>query len=149
MSIHAMSIAVVMCVSGAAVSPQTDQQALLVATVQAIWQVESSGQLHPEPGDGGRAVGPLQIWRIRVDDVNRICQLWGLPGYAYEDREDLGKSVEMFTISSLFYEPNGGPEERSRSWNGGPGWRSKRAKTDGYWQRVRRHLGGRKSRERR
>lgn len=131
------SIAILLCACNLTVS---DARNPLVDTVYAIWMTESSGQLHPEPGDGGKAVGPLQIWKIRVDDVNRICRLWGLPGYSHEDRHDLVKSVEMFMISSLYYEPNGGPEERARSWNGGPNWRSKRGQTDGYWRRVRRHL---------
>ena len=30
----------------------------------ALWQVEASGQLNPRDGDGGRAIGPYQIWRI-------------------------------------------------------------------------------------
>ena len=30
----------------------------------ALWQAEASGQLHPDDGDSGRAIGAYQIWHI-------------------------------------------------------------------------------------
>lgn len=46
-------------------------------------------------GDGGKAIGPLQIWKIMVRQVNNIV---GYNRYTYEDRHCLKKSKEMCTI---------------------------------------------------
>jgi len=65
-------------------------------TLDAVWAVESGRQLNPKDGDDGKAVGPLQIWKIRVDDCNRIV---GYQRWTYEDRRDWIKSAEMFQVS--------------------------------------------------
>lgn len=104
----------------------------------AVWMVESGGRIDPPAGDGGKAVGPLQIWECRVDDVNRICRLGGWPGgYTYEDRRDVRRSMEMFVISCLHYHPDGGPEQWARHWNGGPINGPQSDSTLGYWRKVR------------
>ena len=45
-------------------------------------------------GDNGKAVGPLQMWTIMVDEVNRIAGT----SYTYEDRTSWQKSYEMFCL---------------------------------------------------
>lgn len=45
-------------------------------------------------GDGGKAIGPLQMWTIMVDEVNRIAGT----SYTYEDRASWQKSYEMFCL---------------------------------------------------
>ena len=37
--------------------------------LDALHMVESSGRLSPDPGDGGRALGPYQIWRVYWTDA--------------------------------------------------------------------------------
>jgi hypothetical protein len=75
-------------------------------------------------GDGGNAVGILQIHKILVDDVNRI--LGGSPAYTYDDRWCIGLSEQMCEIYLLHY----GKEAKTvydlgRIWNGGPKGMSK------------------------
>ena len=77
----------------------------LVKTILAVAMVESGG----DPcaiGDGGKAVGILQIHPIMVKDVNRIL---GEDRYSLADRRDVRKSVEVFCVYCLHYWPHGGP----------------------------------------
>ena len=108
----------------------------LALLFSAIVSVESGGNLNAL-GDGGRAVGPAQIWAVTVRDANRIAGT----RYTLADRNDLTKSAEIFRIVTDHYGRRYGvpvtDEVRARIWNGGPnGPRNKRA-TDRYWQKVR------------
>jgi len=59
----------------------------------ALWQVEASGQLHPDDGDKGRAIGPYQIWRIYWQSAIEFApELGG----CYEDCRD--KTYAEFII---------------------------------------------------
>lgn len=107
----------------------------LVRTWKAVCIVESGGKTDAI-GDKGAAVGIAQIHKICVDDVNRII---GKPTYTYTDRLNPSKSFEMFRIYVLYYFPNGGPEQWSRCWNGGPRGPYKSA-TLKYWQKVQRSI---------
>jgi len=114
---------------------------------RAIVAVETGG--HPDPanatGDGGRALGIVQIWTVVIDDVNAMwCKRNGLPPYYYLDRADPAKAREIFeaylTVWGRSYETVTGErptlETLARIWNGGSiGYR--RTATDGYWARVR------------
>lgn len=94
-------------------------------------------------GDGGRAVGRYQLWKVYVDDVNRISGR----SYTYDDRCDAGKSLEMVKIYLAYY---GRRYERltgkkatweilARIHNGGPnGWKKKSTKK--YWDKVDRYM---------
>lgn len=53
--------------------------------------VESGGS-HRQTGDGGRAEGVYQIWRIRVDECNRIA---GRRRWTYADRQNVYESTQM------------------------------------------------------
>ena len=111
----------------------TDIQRLdLIRTIKAIHMVEGSGKLSAKPGDGGASWGPLQIGLKVVKDVN------GRYGTAFTspDRLDFRKSVEICVQYLMMYEPKGGAEQWARLWNGGPSWRTKTEKTDGYWAEV-------------
>jgi len=103
----------------------------------AMWQVESGGRRHPPAGDGGRAVGPLQIWPIRVADCNRIV---GSDRWTLADRESLDESVAMFVTSCLYYWPRGTIEQWCRHWNGSPTRGPSQQSTITYWQRCRKEL---------
>lgn len=105
---------------------------LLVALVM----VESAGAAHPARGDGGRAIGPLQIHRVAVDDANRIL---GVRRFRWEDCERLEPSLEVATVLLTYYGerlPNPATErDLARIWNGGPdGWRQR--STLPYWHKV-------------
>lgn len=95
-------------------------------------------------GDGGNAVGRYQLWKIYVDDVNRIR---GGSYYSYEDRYDASKSLEMVKVYvehySKRYERLTGKEAtweiKARIHNGGPnGW--KKASTIRYWKKIREYM---------
>ncbi len=110
------------------------------ALVAALIRVESSGRDNAV-GDNGKALGPLQIHAAMVEDVNRI---YGT-SYKHKDMFIRAKAVDVCHKYLAFY----GSEKRlgrsptsqdyARIWNGGPaGWRRKA--TEGYWQKVRKHL---------
>lgn len=107
--------------------------------IHAIGKVESN---HNDQaiGDNGKAVGRYQIWKICVDDVNRII---GRKVYSYEDRKDPKKAKQICAIYinhyARVYERKTGlkatAEVKARIWNGGAfGWR--KSSTDKYWQKV-------------
>jgi hypothetical protein len=105
----------------------------------AIEMVESSGRADAV-GDGGKAVGILQIHPIMVEDVNRIL---GQDRYTLADRLDPAKSREMFRVYSDHYARCGDAEKVARNWNGGPRGHRKAA-TVAYWRKVERAMGGAK-----
>lgn len=109
------------------VSPPTIS---LDKVIDAIIFVESSGR-DDVIGDGGEAVGCLQIHRRMVRDVNRIL---GYKKFSYDDRKNRECSIEMMKIYIDHYNLEG-PEMIARCWNGGPKGYKKSA-TDGYWARV-------------
>jgi hypothetical protein len=105
-------------------------------TLDAVRMVESGG--HTEVvGDSGRAIGPLQMWKIRVDDCNRIV---GYKKWAYDDRLSLEKSSDMFRTSCRHYWPKGGPEQWARHWNGHPRKGPTSRSTLKYWQKCKKVL---------
>ena len=112
------------------------------ALYDAIMIVESGG-CDTAVGDNGKAVGAFQIWKIYVDDVNRISG----NNYTYEDRWNRQRSLEMVQIYvehySRRYERITGlratREIKSRIHNGGPnGW--KKNATKKYWEKVKKVL---------
>lgn len=99
--------------------------------------VESSGRTGPILGDGGAALGPLQIHRACWQDAN-------LPG-KYEDCADLEYSKRVFRAYMSRYATSRRigravtDEDRARIWNGGPNGYKKSA-TVKYWNKVKGHL---------
>ncbi len=69
--------------------------------IPALIAVESAGR-SDAIGDGGRAVGCLQIWPIMVRDVNRIAGT----AYTLADRLDREKSIQMARIYLTHYAKN-------------------------------------------
>lgn len=100
--------------------------------ILAIEKVESGGKVDAV-GDGGRAVGCLQIWPIMVDEVNRIAGT----KYTLKDRLSRQKSFEMARIYLNKYGKT--TEEKARNWNGGPNGYKKDA-TKKYWNKVKKEL---------
>ena len=113
----------------------------------AIATVESNGNDYAI-GDNGNAVCRYQIWKIYVDDVNRICKLKRFKKrYAYADRTNPVKSLEMVKIYTWFYAKRyerltgnkATAEIIARIHNGGlNGW--KKTATVKYWHKVKKEM---------
>lgn len=114
---------------------------------EAIATVESNNNDYAI-GDNGNAVGRYQIWKIYVDDVNRICKLLRIKKrFTYADRTNPVKSLEMVKIYIDFYAKryerltgNKATDEiKARIHNGGlNGW--KKSATVKYWNKVKREM---------
>lgn len=87
-------------------------------------------------------VGCLQISEIAVADCNRIV---GESRFFLTNRFDRVESVRMACLYLSHYEPDGGPEQWAKCWNGGPGWRqagpAKAARLEAYWTKCRDVMG--------
>lgn len=90
-----------------------------------------------------RAIGAFQLWKVYVDDVNRISK----KSFSYDDRKDSKKSRE---IVKLYLEHYGRAYERktgktasdeilARIHNGGPKGYSKDS-TKKYWEKIKKEL---------
>lgn len=113
-------------------------QGWMHALIFALIHVESQGEPRAV-GDGGAALGLLQIRREVVEDVNRI---YGTE-YRHEDAFEPGKAVEIAVLYLRYWGNRGGPatpEKLARIWNGGPRGAEKDA-TLAYWRKVREALG--------
>lgn len=105
--------------------------------IAAIEQVESGGDIHAI-GDGGRALGCMQIWDVCFDDVKHYPEL---RGYQYQDVTKRHVAHLVFhaymrryaTAHRLGHEPT--DEDRARIWNGGPNGYKKQS-TQKYWEKV-------------
>lgn len=92
------------------------------ALIKAIYEKETRSGIY-SIGDGGRAIGPLQIHKVMVDDVNRIL---GKKYFRYSDRKDFQKSSQIFRIYQEYYNPGLNIKTAARIWNGGPTGEKKR-----------------------
>ena len=103
--------------------------------IDALVHVESKGEVHAV-GDNGKAIGPLQIHKEVVDDVNNA---YGT-NYTYDDRKSIDKSREICRKYLLLHGGRHATNEKyARIWNGGPSGHRKR-RTRKYWVKVRRRL---------
>jgi len=105
----------------------------------AIWAVETSRCPGDCPsGDGGNAIGPLQIWEVAWLDVAK-------DGESYSDCESLEYSIEVFRRYTKRYATEkriGRPptaEDKARIWNGGPNG-YKKTSTVKYWNKVKKEI---------
>lgn len=108
----------------------------LAPLLEAMIQVESRGK--NITGDNGNAVGILQIWKIQVDECNRVAKRMGMDvSFSYKDRWDEEKSKEMFFVNVRYWNKDSGYdwEEIARVWNGGPNGMNQPA-TAYYWDKV-------------
>lgn len=112
----------------------------LASLIAALIAVESSGN-NLAIGDGGKAIGPLQIHREVVTDVNRIS------GKAFQWRRmtNRAEATQVCTIYLNHYATParlGRPvsaQDAARIWNGGPSGHRKSA-TIPYANKVKKHL---------
>ena len=103
--------------------------------ITALIIVESSGN-DQAIGDNGRALGPLQIHRGVVQDVNRIT------GSHYKHSEMTNRVAARAVCQAYLthYGKGKSTEEQARIWNGGPQGHHKKQATEAYWNKVRKHL---------
>ncbi|MBL8749483.1 MAG: hypothetical protein JNK78_10015 [Planctomycetes bacterium] len=108
--------------------------------LDAIRFVESSGRERPPDGDGGKAIGPYQIWQIYWQDA--IAAEPSIGG-SYEDCRDRDYAERVVAAYMRRWVPEawnaGDAEVIARVHNGGPrGFEN--PKTDRYWDKVRSRL---------
>ena len=98
--------------------------------ISALIIVESSGN-DQAIGDNGRALGPLQIHRGVVLDVNRIT------GSNYRHSEMTNRAAARAVCEAYLRHYGRGKttEQQARIWNGGPTGDRKTA-TEGYWRKI-------------
>jgi hypothetical protein len=103
----------------------------------ALIAVESGGD-NLALGDHGRSLGPLQITRAAVKDVNRVY------GTSYRWRDMTNRPVAIWTASAYvrIYAPtNPTDEQMARILNGGPEGHKKQS-TEIYWRKVQKQMKG-------
>jgi len=106
----------------------------LTNLITALIIVESSGN-DLAIGDNGRALGPLQIHRGVVLDVNRITG----SNYRHQDMTNRVAARAVCEAYLRHYGSGKTTEQQARKWNGGPTGDRKTA-TLGYWRKVQKHL---------
>jgi len=96
--------------------------------INKLWQIESGRRLNPPDGDGGDAVGPLQLHLDVLKDVNRYFDA----DFAAADRKDLAKSKQIAKLYIQMWLQKNAEEIAVRIFNGCPrGFKSDL--TDNYW----------------
>lgn len=98
--------------------------------ITALIAVESSGN-DMAIGDNGRALGPLQIHRSVVLDVNRFTG----SHYRWESMTNRAQARAVCQAYLKHYGKGKSLEQQARIWNGGPTGDRKQA-TVAYWRRV-------------
>jgi hypothetical protein len=102
--------------------------------ITALIAVESGGN-DMAIGDGGRALGPLQIHRGVVLDVNRITG----SHYRHQDMTNRAQARAVCEAYLRHYGRGATTEQLARRWNGGPTGDRKTA-TAAYWQKVKKEI---------
>jgi len=103
--------------------------------ITALIAVESSGN-DLAIGDQGRALGPLQIHRGVVLDVNRITG----SHYRWEAMTNRAQARAVCEAYLKHWGKGKTTEEQARIWNGGPQGHKKKTATQAYWNKVEKHL---------
>jgi hypothetical protein len=103
--------------------------------LDAICQVETSGGKVKTDGDGGKAIGPYQIWRVYWKDANLSGDYQQCRNKAYAERVVLAY-WRRYAPEAL---AKGDFETLARIHNGGPAG-ANRSATVGYWRKVKSHL---------
>lgn len=106
----------------------------LTNLITALIAVESNGNDNAV-GDNGRALGPLQIHRAVVLDVNRFTG----SRHRWEDMTNRALARKVCQAYLEHYARGATAEQAARRWNGGPSGDRKGA-TLGYWRKVEKQL---------
>lgn len=82
----------------------------------------------------GNYVGYLQISKVLVNECNMIL---GEKRYAYNDRLNKDKSIEMFIVIQNQHNPEGSIEKAIRLWKSGDvKCMERKHRTESYYQRI-------------
>jgi hypothetical protein len=103
--------------------------------ISALIMVESSGN-DMAIGDNGKAIGPLQIHRAVVLDVNRFTG----SHYRHQDMTNRAQARAVCEAYLKHYGKGKTTEEQARIWNAGPQGHKKKTATEAYWNKVRKQL---------
>jgi hypothetical protein len=114
--------------------PQQTHRMNLTNLITALIAVESGGRDNAI-GDNGKAIGPLQIHRAVVLDVNRITG----SHYRHQDMTNRAKARAVCEAYLRHYGRGATTEQLARKWNGGPTGDRKPA-TVAYWQKVKKAI---------
>lgn len=107
--------------------------------LDAIRQVESGGD-DAAVGDGGKAIGAYQIWKVYWQDATEWCTaLKGTWADCYERQHAERIVVAYWHRYARTALRNGDHETLARIHNGGPRGATKRA-TEAYWGKVSKQL---------
>lgn len=106
----------------------------LPALIGALIMAES-GNNPKAIGDGGKAVGILQIHKICVEDVNRIYATDFVWPRDAQDPITAKEICRLYLTHYLKSVLNPAPSDAARIWNGGPSGHLKQ-QTINYWQKV-------------
>ena len=106
----------------------------LTNLISALIAVESSGN-DLAIGDQGRAIGPLQIHRAVVVDVNRFTG----SHYRHQDMTNRAAARAVCQAYLEHYGRGATTEQLARRWNGGPTGDRKPA-TLPYWRKVQQEM---------
>ena len=106
----------------------------LTNLITALIAVESSGN-DMAIGDNGRALGPLQIHRGVVLDVNRFTG----SNYRHQDMTNRAAARAVCQAYLEHYGRGKTTEQQARIWNGGPTGDRKSA-TESYWAKVKKQM---------
>lgn len=90
--------------------------ALIASVIACLVQVESGGRRKPPDGDGGRAVGILQMWPCAVREANRII---GYNEWTLEDRNNPTEARLMCAVTLQWHYGRGvtDPIDLACRWN--------------------------------
>jgi len=103
--------------------------------ISALIIVESSGN-DMAIGDNGKAIGPLQIHKAVVLDVNRFTG----SHYQHQDMTNRAQARAVCEAYLKHYGKGCTTEQLARKWNGGGPAGDKKKATEAYWNKVRKHL---------
>ena len=82
---------------------------IITLVLCALLQVETSGGTNIHDSDGGRAVGPYQMWTVAVDEANRIEAIYArrfgrkARKWSHNDRRDPALSREMCELTLMWH----------------------------------------------
>jgi len=106
----------------------------LTNLITALIAVESSGN-DLAIGDGGKAIGALQIHKAVVIDVNRITG----STYRHQDMTNRAQARAVCEAYLKHYGKGATPEQLARRWNGGPTG-DRKTSTEAYWSKVKKQM---------
>jgi len=107
----------------------------LTNLITALIAVESSGN-DLAIGDNGRALGPLQIHRGVVQEVNRSTG----SHYRWESMTNRVLARAVCEAYLRHYGKGCTTEQLARKWNGGGPRGEKKAATETYWNKVKKQI---------